>query len=44
MTDAIKALQLLEQSTEVTGEPRAIEYRSLIAELEIEIVIAPERW
>ena len=42
MTDAIKALELLEQSPEAEGRRRAIEYRLLIAELEIEIVAALE--
>lgn len=43
MTDAIKALALLEQSTTEVEGRRAIEYRRLIAELEIEIVSALER-
>ena len=43
MIDAINALELLEQSAETEGRRRAIEYRCLIAELEIEIVAALER-
>jgi len=42
MTDAIEALRLLENSTAPDSERRALEYRGLIAELEIEIVAALE--
>lgn len=38
LADAIRALCLLEQSNEVAAQQRALEYRRLVAELEIEIV------
>jgi hypothetical protein len=40
MADAVKALRLLEESAEPAAQKRAVEYRALIAELEIEIVAA----
>ena len=40
MVDAIEALGRLEQSTGKDAQQRAVEYRRLIAELEIEIVAA----
>ena len=43
MVDAINALEFLEQSAEEQAKRRSIEYRRLIAELEIEIVAALER-
>ena len=42
MIDGIKALEVMELSAEAESRPRAIEYRCLIAELEIEIVAALE--
>lgn len=42
MVDAIRALILLEKSDAVNAPRQAIEYRRLIAELEIEIVSAFE--
>lgn len=38
MVDAIRALSRLEQSGDTAAQRRALEYRRLIAELEIEIV------
>ena len=38
MVDAVRALALLEKSDDTAAQRRALEYRRLIAELEIEIV------
>jgi len=43
MKDAIEALALLEKSPAISAPKRMIEYRRLIADLEIEIVSALER-
>jgi len=43
MVDAITALRRLEASPAVEARQRALEYRRLIAELEIEIVTALQR-
>jgi len=40
MADAIEALKRLEESTAPESQGRAVEYRRLIADLEIEIVAA----
>jgi hypothetical protein len=42
MVDAVRALSLLEQSDGTAEQRRALEYRRLIADLEIEIVAALE--